>query len=84
MYSRGKILPFLQDAFYDDWRQIRYVLADQAVEEELQLVRPGAQSAAVLFPKADPTEIGDGEAFDIIRKDEITLDAIRKIYEPPE
>ncbi len=79
-----EILPFLQEAFYDDWRQIRYVLADQAVEEELQLVRARAQSAAVLFPKADPTEIGDGEAFEIIREDDITPDAIRKIYEPPE
>ena len=79
-----EILPFLQEAFYDDWRQIRYVLADQTVEEELQLVRARMQSAAVLFPKADPAEIGDGEAFEIIREDEITPDAIRKIYEPPE
>ena len=23
-----EILPFLQEAFYDDWRQIRHVLAD--------------------------------------------------------
>lgn len=79
-----EILPFLQEAFYDDWRQIRYILADQAVEEELQLVRARAQNAAVLFPKADPAEIGDGEAFEIIREDDITPDAIRKIYEPPE
>ncbi|MFD1511051.1 McrB family protein [Lacimonas salitolerans] len=79
-----EILPFLQEVFYDDWRQIRYILADQAVEEELQLVRARAQSAVVLFPKADPTEIGDGEAFEIIREDEITPNAIRKIYEPPE
>ena len=69
---------------YDDWRQIRYVLADQAVEEELQLVRARTQNAAVLFPLADPTEIGDGEAVAIIREDDITPDAIRKIYEPPE
>ncbi|ALA18520.1 restriction endonuclease [Chelatococcus sp. CO-6] len=79
-----EILPFLQEAFYDDWRQIRYVLADQAVEEELQLVRARTQNAAVLFPKADPAEIRDGEAFEIIREDDITPDAIRKIYEPPE
>ena len=79
-----EILPFLQEAFYDDWRQIRYVLADQAVEEELQLVRARTQNAAVLFPKADPTQIGDGEAFEIIREDDITPDAIRKIYEPLE
>ena len=43
------------------------------------MVRVRAQCAAVLFPKADPTEIGDGEAFEIIREDEITPDAIRKI-----
>lgn len=79
-----EILPFLQEAFYDDWRQIRYVLAEQTVEEELQLVRARTQNAAVLFPKADPTEIGDGEAFEIIREDDITPDAIRKIYETPE
>jgi 5-methylcytosine-specific restriction enzyme B len=79
-----EILPFLQEAFYDDWRQIRYVLADQAAEEELQLVRLRPQSAAVLFPKADPHEIGEGEAFEITREDDITPDAIRKIYEPPE
>jgi len=79
-----EILPFLQEAFYDDWRQIRYILSDQAVEEELQLVRARTQNATVLFPKADPVEIGDGEAFEIIREDDITPDAIRKIYEPPE
>lgn len=79
-----EVLPFLQEAFYDDWRQIRYVLGDQAVEEEMQLVRARTQSAASLFPKADPAEIGDGQTFEIIREDEITPDAIRKIYEPPE
>jgi Holliday junction resolvase-like predicted endonuclease len=43
----------------------------QAVEEELQLVRARLENAAVRFPKADPTEIGDGEAFEIIREDDI-------------
>ena len=59
-------------------------LADQAVEEDLQLVRARTQSAALLFPKAVATEIGDGETFEIIREDDISPDAIRKIYEPPE
>ena len=49
-----------------------------------QLVRARAQSAAVLFPKADLAEIGDGDVFEITREDDITPDAIRKIYEPPE
>ena len=83
MFAR-EILPFLQEAFYDDWRQIRYVLADQTVAQELQLIRARKQDASVLFPKADPVEIGDAQVFEIIREDDITPDAIRKIYEPPE
>ena len=79
-----EILPFLQEAFYDDWRQIRLVLADQTVGEEFQLVRAHTQSADQVFPMADVNEIGDGETFEIIREDDITPDAIRKIYEPPE
>lgn len=81
-----EILPALQEAFYDDWRQIRYVLADQAVKDDndLQLVRRRRQSAGLLFPKADASEIGDGEVFEIVREDEITPDSIRKIYEPQE
>lgn len=79
-----EILPFLQEAFYDDWRQIRLVLAEQTVGEEFQLVRAHKQSADQVFPMADVNEIGDGETFEIIREDDITPDAIRKIYEPPE
>lgn len=77
-----EILPFLQEAFYDDWRQIRYVLADQAVAKEIQLVRVRKQSAADLFPRVDPAEIGDSETFEIVREEDITPDSIRKIYEP--
>lgn len=79
-----EILPFLQEAFYDDWRQLRLVLADQTVGKEFQLVRAHTQSADQLFPQTDGNEIGDGETFDVVREDDITADAIRKIYEPPE
>jgi 5-methylcytosine-specific restriction protein B len=79
-----EILPFLQEAFYDDWRQIRLVLADQTVADEDQLVRARKQSAVQLFPLADVAEVGDSEVFEIIREDEITPNAIRKIYETPE
>lgn len=79
-----EILPFLQEAFYDDWRQIRLVLADQTVGKEFQLVRVHTQPADQLFPQADGNEIGDSETFEVVREDDITTDAIRKIYEPPE
>ncbi|WP_285540866.1 AAA family ATPase [Brucella sp. NBRC 12950] len=79
-----EILPFLQEAFYDDWRRIRYVLADQAVTKDMQLVRIRKLSTAELFPNVDTTEIGEAEAFEIVREEEITPDSIRKIYEPLE
>ena len=79
-----EILPFLQEAFYDDWSQIRLVLGDQAVNEEFQLVRARAQASRQLFPKADLSDVRDGETYEMIREDEITPDAIRKIYETPE
>lgn len=79
-----EILPFLQEAFYDDWRQIRLVLADQTVGQEFQLVRVNTQPAHQLFPQADGNEIGGRDTFEAVREDDITTDAIRKIYEPPE
>ena len=77
-----EILPFLQEVFYDDWRQIRYVLSDQAVEEEMQLIRKRKGNADDLFPDVDPSEIQFGDIFEVIHEDDITPNAIRKIYEP--
>lgn len=79
-----EILPFLQEAFYDDWGQIRLVLADQTVSDEFQLVRVRAQTSKKLFPNAEIGEIRDRQAYEVIREDEITPDVIRKVYEPPE
>ena len=80
-----KILPFLQEVFYDDWQQIRLVLADDSVEqEELQLIRKRAVTVGELFPGADLSEIGDRPAFEMAPANEISPDAIRKIYEPAE
>ena len=76
-----EILPLLQEAFYNDWERIRLVLADQAVDEEFQLVRIRNQKVEDLFPRGTSSEIGDGVTFEMVRKDEITPDAIRKIYE---
>ena len=79
-----EILPLLQEAFYDNWGQIRRVLADQTVSEEFQLVRVRVQTSKQLFPNVDVAEIGNSEAYEIVREDEITPDAIRKIYETTE
>ena len=47
------------------------------LDERASLYAPAMQVLAELAG-------ADGEAFEIIREDEITPDAIRKIYEPPE
>jgi 5-methylcytosine-specific restriction protein B len=79
-----EILPFLQEAFYEDWRQVRLVLADHSADLEDQLIRLRALRAEELFPGADSPELTDGESFVVIRETEITPDSIRKIYEPLE
>ena len=79
-----EILPLLQEACYDDWNQIRLVLADQTVGEEFQLVRARAQTSTQLFPNMEISDIPDKPAYEVIREDEITPDAIRKVYETPE
>ena len=78
-----EILPLLQEYFYDDWRQIRLVLADQTVSDpEYQLVRQITANLEDLFPSADTTDLGESHVFEAIPEAEITPDAIRKIYEP--
>ena len=78
------ILPFLQETFYDDWQQIRLVLADHTVEKEHQLIREKPARAEELFPNAEPSMLSDKPVFEVTPEGEITPDAIRKIYEPPE
>lgn len=78
-----EILPLLQECFYDDWRYIRLVFADQTVSDrEFQLVRQISSRAEELFPSADELEIGEGRVFEVTPEAEITPDSIRKIYEP--
>ena len=77
-----EILPFLQEVFYDDWRQVRYVLADQAVKDELQLICVRNDTATDLFPKVEQGEIRFGDIFEVIQEEDIAPDAIRKIYDP--
>ena len=77
-----EVLPMLQEYFYDDWRQIRLILADHAVGTEFQLVRQIAANPEDLFPGAESEDIGESRSFEVVAEADITPDAIRKIYEP--
>src|SRR5262249_42525121 len=60
-----EILPLLQEYFYDDWRQIRFVLADHAVEPEYQIVRQTTTKLDELFPGAEAAELGESHSFEV-------------------
>lgn len=77
-----EILPLLQEYFYDDWRQIRLVLADHSVEAEYQIVRQSTARPEELFPGAESAELGESHLFEVTPEAAISADAIRKIYEP--
>ena len=76
-----EILPLLQESFYNDLHQVRYVLADQDADEHLQLVKVRSQNIPEIFPNAEQLKAHDGKVFEFIQMDSITPASIRKIYE---
>lgn len=75
------IIPMLAEYFYDDWQRIRWVLADDddsSIEDQIitrELLIPGE-----LFANAD-IELTEKLDFRVKQPQDITPDALRKIYE---
>jgi len=74
------IIPMLTEYFYDDWQQIRRVLADENAPVELQIITQTTLDPSLLFAGLD-IELPEKPDYRVKAPAEISADAIRKIYE---
>lgn len=77
------IIPMLAEYFYDDWQQIRRVLADDHAPPEHQIITRTLLDPEQLFRGADDA-LPEKPDYRVKPLAEITPDALRKIYESPE
>ena len=73
-----KVIPLLQEYFFEDWSKIRLIFRDGQKKKEQQIVRELFVDASQLF--GSDAEIGDGRAmFEVVNK--LTPDMVKAIYE---
>jgi 5-methylcytosine-specific restriction endonuclease McrBC GTP-binding regulatory subunit McrB len=75
---RFKVIPLLQEYFFEDWSKIRLVFRDSGKKKEAQIIREITTDAVKLF--GSDTEIGDGRAMFEVAS-ELTPAMVRAIYE---
>jgi len=74
------IIPMLAEYFYDDWQQIRRVLADDTAPAEHQIITRKILDPGQLFAGAE-VDLPEKPDFRVKHPGEITPDALRKIYD---
>lgn len=75
---RRKVIPLLQEYFFEDWSKIRLVFRDGQKRREDQIVRQDEIDAADLF--GSNAEVSDGRVhFEVVKT--LTRDMVRAIYE---
>jgi len=76
-----EVIPLLQETFYNDWQRIRLIFGDVKAPPELQIVREFTDSATDVFGELEDS-LPETQRFQTCAPDEITPEAVRKIYEP--
>jgi len=73
----GKVIPLLQEYFFEDWSKIRLVFRDGQKKREDQIVTQDEINAADLF--GSDAEVSDGRVhFEVVKT--LTRDMVRAIY----
>jgi len=72
-----KVIPLLQEYFFEDWSKIRLVFGDEKKNPQDQIVKQNKINAADLF--GSDAEVSDGRVhFEVVKK--LTPDMVKAIY----